>query len=83
MLLICSAGNLVKRRNWVCLVVRFSAIWAGLGSLAGGRRVAGTIVLSLARAIALSPAVGIGFVWYTGSADLAEWVFFGGEAAAP
>ena len=73
------AGNLVKRRNWVCLVVRLSAIWAGLGSLAGGRRVAGTIVLSLARAIALPLAVGIGFVWYPRLAALGG---VGAEAVA-
>ena len=32
---------------------------------------------ALAGAIALSPAVGIGFVWYTGLANLAAWGLLG------
>ena len=38
---------------------------------------AGVTALSLAGAIALSLAVGIGFVWYTGLANLAAWGFLG------
>ena len=33
--------------------------------------------MSLAGAIALSLAAGIGFVWHTSLADLAEWGFLG------
>ncbi len=47
-------------------------IWLGgvFGVTGGGER-------PVAGAIALSLAGGIGFVWYTCLADLAEWVFWG------
>ena len=45
--------------------------WVGAGRQAGRGRG------PLARPIALSLEVGIGFVWYAGSADLAKWGFLG------
>ncbi len=59
------------RRDWVCLVVRFWRFGAGAGRQAGRWRATG------GGAIALSLAVGIGFVWYPRLAALAGWFFLG------
>jgi len=52
--------------------------FAGVGRAADLKtEIRATGAFRLPRPIALSLGVGIGFVWYTGLADLAEWGFLG------